>query len=63
MIVELGFSEMRALIILVVIGALCATDRLAFGGRYSSAVWADAQYRGQLFSYDVKQWLRAKGLL
>jgi len=39
--------------LIVFIGALWATDAVAFGGRYSSAVWQEAKDQGQQVRYQV----------
>ena len=39
--------------LIVFIGALWAADAIAFGGRYSTAVWEDAQDQGQQVRYQV----------
>ena len=54
-----SFSEMRTL--LKVIGFLAAAvvvDNLWLDGRYSGAVWQEANYQGQQFSYQVDSIVR-----
>jgi hypothetical protein len=54
---------MRSLIILaVLIGTLLAIDALAFGGRYRTAAWQEANYQGQQFNYEIQYRLRRSGL-
>jgi len=44
-------------IIAVVIGALWALDGYVFDGGHSQAVWEQANYLGQKFSYEVQRLL------
>jgi hypothetical protein len=54
---------MRSFLILsVLIGTLWTIDAVAFGGRYSTAVWQEANYQGQKFNYEVQYWLKKNGL-
>ena len=39
--------------LIVFIGALWAADAIAFGGRYSTAVWEEAKDQGQQVRYQV----------
>jgi hypothetical protein len=50
---------MRSFFILILaIGAFWAIDVYAFHGRYSQAIWQEAQSQGQQFNYAVQRFLR-----
>ena len=50
------------LILIVLIGTLWAIDVFAFGGRYSKAVWQEANYQGETVRYGIRDWLNKLGL-
>jgi hypothetical protein len=50
------------LILIVLIGALAAIDAIAYGGRYRTAVWQEANYQGQMVRYGIQNWLKGLGL-
>ena len=57
------FVRMRSFrILIVLIGMLWLIDAIAFGGRYSTAVWQEASYQGQQFRYEVQYQFRKLGL-
>lgn len=52
----------RFLKLIVLIGALWALDVVIYGGRYSSSVWEQANYQGQMVRYDIKDWFKRIGI-
>ena len=46
---------MRAFIFIVILAG--AFDWIAFKGQYSSAIWDDAKYEGQLLNVEVQRLL------
>jgi hypothetical protein len=52
----------RFLKLIVLTGALWAIDVVAFGGRYSAAVWQDANDQGQAVQYDILDWFKRIGI-
>jgi hypothetical protein len=42
----------------IVVCALWAIDRYAFGGLYRQALWQEAQNQGQILYYDLRRFLR-----
>ena len=54
---------MRGVVTLIVlIGVLWAVDAFGFKGRYSQALWQEANYRGQKLNYEIRYWLNRSGL-
>jgi len=50
---------MRKLLFLVlVLGILWALDMFGFNGRYSSAIWLDANDQAQSFNYQAHRWVQ-----
>jgi hypothetical protein len=52
----------RFLKLIVLIGVLCVVDAIAFGGRYSTAIWEQANYEGQTVQYAIQGWFKRIGI-
>lgn len=46
----------------VLLGALWSVDAIAFGGRYSKAVWEDGNEHGQTVQYEIRDWFKRIGI-
>jgi hypothetical protein len=41
---------------------LLGADAIAFGGRYSKAVWEDGNEHGQTVQYEIRDWFKRIGI-
>jgi len=48
--------------VLVCLIAAITVDLLAFNGRYSVAAWKTTKYEAEHFTYEVRAFLRRRGL-
>ena len=52
----------KAMKLIAFVGSLWLLDLVVYDGRYSSAVWDQANYQGQMVQYSIQDWFKRVGL-
>jgi len=55
---DLRHAMRKLLFLLLVLGILWALDLFGFNGRYSSAIWLDANDQAHAFNYQAQRWVQ-----